>query len=372
MQSRTSDVHTTRRRHLATSFISGKQCAPGRALTKNTCFTKHELQNIARAYNNSIVHTKGGTTQRDSLTTTVSQPHTPIHFTHRTSVEALWNQIHKKMTHTSKCHTEKCWTKQFSQTKHLGGTAFRPNMPSSWRNNQNEWLSTTDIEMVLKQYETSHPHFHFVGAVPVDFASPIDSGEMGKCVTQALCNCHVKKWIQKDVYTVGVVFNLDPHYESGSHWVGLFIDLQHNRVLFYDSFGSHPPYEIHTFMQKIASQLEDVNGTPCLVKVNTVRHQFKNTECGVYSIHFISSMLNDIDYDTFISNGLNDKQMAIYRQKFYNTLDQYDKQHANTSKIQSVGGGSSDIRLKKKTHYKYTYSRAKRRRRRQTNKHTNT
>ena len=37
--------------------------------------------------------------------------------------------------------------------------SFRPEMPEEWHKNFNEWLSTTDIDKVLKQYVEADPHF---------------------------------------------------------------------------------------------------------------------------------------------------------------------------------------------------------------------
>lgn len=332
-------------------FVAGKQCAPGRTQTRTTCFSAKELRSIASAYNTSLIHRRGGSY--------VFQNDQKIHFTQKTATDTLWHQIQHKLKQSTNCNTEKCWSKQFQETKHLGGSVFRPDMPTSWHTNKTEWLSTTDIEVVMKQYEVSHTSFHFIGAVPVDFESSADSGEMGKCVTQALCNAHVKHWMKKGLQQIGIVFNLDPHYESGSHWVSAFLDISDNKVLYYDSFGSAPPYEINTFLNKIASQLEDVNESPCSVRVNENRHQFKNTECGIYSMYFIASMLDGVSYNTFVGNGLTDAKMQKYRHIFYNTLDNYEQEQLNDSSYinqRHRGGGRS---IKQKTPKRPTRNRNK-------------
>ena len=50
-------------------------------------------------------------------------------------------------------------------------TVFRPDGP----NGRFEWLSTLDINKVLKQYEDKYSDFEFMGAVPIDF-DDIDVG----------------------------------------------------------------------------------------------------------------------------------------------------------------------------------------------------
>ena len=35
---------------------------------------------------------------------------------------------------------------------------------------------------------------------------------------------------------IGVIFNLDKHDQSGSHWVAMFIDLENKFFFYFDSF----------------------------------------------------------------------------------------------------------------------------------------
>ena len=58
----------------------------------------------------------------------------------------------------SNCKSESCWVSINEIIKHLTPeelnrfkNSFRPQMPKSWSKNNNTWLSTSDIETVLKQ-----------------------------------------------------------------------------------------------------------------------------------------------------------------------------------------------------------------------------
>jgi hypothetical protein len=42
----------------------------------------------------------------------------------------------------------------------------------------------------------------------------------------------LKDYIDKNITKIGIIFNLDNHNESGSHWVSLFIDLEDKFVLY--------------------------------------------------------------------------------------------------------------------------------------------
>ena len=130
-----------------------------------------------------------------------------------------------------------------------------------------------------------------------------------------------RKWLKKKITKVGIVCNLDSHDLPGSHWVSLFLDLEENNIYFFDSFGSPAPYEIAHFMHKMAAQLEDIHKEPCHIYVNTSRHQFRYSECGMYSIHFIVSMLEGVSFESIVKYGYNDQQMNAQRKQFFNTLD---------------------------------------------------
>lgn len=89
------------------------------------------------------------------------------------------------------CKNEYCWIKKLGLREYR--VFFRPEMPNSWNKNRYEWLSSTDIENVMNQYEAAYPHFEFIGPVPIDF----DSKEKdGTCIVNELCHISVKRLMQ--------------------------------------------------------------------------------------------------------------------------------------------------------------------------------
>ena len=327
---RNRNLLSRRRALLTATRARTRRCAPGRGGDGVSCFTMNELREIASLWN------------RRADTT----PATRLNLRALSTKSALWNAIDQKMRETTTCTEERCWVSSASSLgQHVAGGgpmgggkgdsrrflaaldhhAFRPRMPTQWRKNKNEWLSTTDIERVLQQYQQNNPRFRFVGAVPIDFASPSDSGAMGRCVTQALCNVRLSRWLREGVRYVGIVFNLDRHTEPGSHWVSAYMDLSGNGLYYYDSFGGPPPQEINQLFTSIGTQLEAHHGIPATIQHNPYRHQFRNTECGVYSIFFLSSMLDAVEkrvggaeaFARFVGEGLNDGQVERYREVYY-------------------------------------------------------
>jgi hypothetical protein len=200
----------------------------------------------------------------------------------------LWNSIDKKLRGT--CTTEWCWIEQeFVRkvgNKELEGM-FRPKMPRSWKKNKYEWLSSIDIESVMNQYEEKYNDFKFIGPVPIDFDYQY---EFGKCIVNELCNIKIKNLNKNNISKVGIIFNLDPHNKPGSHWVAMYIDLNKKVVYFFDSYGSSPPSEVQILVERLQEQAQEL-GFELKYDYSKIRHQYENSECGVYSIYFIIQLL---------------------------------------------------------------------------------
>ncbi|MBT7790583.1 MAG: tetratricopeptide repeat protein, partial [Calditrichaeota bacterium] len=75
--------------------------------------------------------------------------------------------------------------------------------------------------MHMEQYERAYPYYRFIGPSPIDYDSQMAYGE---CVWNELCNFNLKKTIDRNKTKIGIVFNTDPHYMGGSHWISMFID----------------------------------------------------------------------------------------------------------------------------------------------------
>ena len=133
--------------------------------------------------------------------------------------------------------------------------SFRPEMPEEWHKNFNEWLSTTDIDKVLKQYVEADPHFFYFGATPMDF----DLKRGGRCAVNSLCSFNLKKLLKDGKTKIGIVFNTDDHDEAGEHWVSMYIDckgvnLNEPCIYYFDSVGDDAPEEIMKLVEKIKKQ----------------------------------------------------------------------------------------------------------------------
>jgi hypothetical protein len=226
----------------------------------------------------------------------------------------LWKDLQKALA--DKCgNNEACWIEQdFVKEAHASKKLqknFRPKKPVAWDKNPNEWLNTYDILDVMKQYEESDKAFHFVGVFPVDFAAM--NASSGTCIVQEMCQLHLGTLYKKGIRKIGVVFNMDKHNESGSHWTGLFIGTDPRKknygVFYYDSVAMGPPKEIAKFMKQMKHELQllhPAHKDKIEFKANKVRRQYKNSNCGIFSMLFVIMMLKHKFDNVCASMGYDD------------------------------------------------------------------
>jgi hypothetical protein len=191
---------------------------------------------------------------------------------------------------------------------------LRPKMPNEWKNDPDQWLDNTNIEAVMKQYEESNKDFKFLGVHPIDFSAPnpYETSGQKRCLVPVMCNVSVPKLRKEGIRSVGVVFNLDPHTKSGSHWVSCFIDTHKCWVYYFDSYGMKPPAMIHRFMKSLLRDEPRMK-----LGYNARRFQFGGSECGMYSLYFIICMLEGADFKEFVHRAVPDNVMLKLRKWFF-------------------------------------------------------
>lgn len=248
-------------------------CAPittGQNINKHTCYTLSTLNKIKYYYNKTH----------------------PTKKIHETLPNKLWAAL---KTHLTQCNgkPEDCWLETISDKKlknEIDDAIFAPDAPPQWTKNPNEWLSNYDISKVLKQYEDAFPEFEYIDPSPIDFDSK--PKEMnGSCVTEILCKFSLEDIMAKGKTKIGFVFNLDKHNQSGSHWVSMFLDLEDKYIFYFDSTGDNIPKEISILKDRIIQQANTNHIVLEFYNNNSVKHQRGNTECGIFSLFFIITLL---------------------------------------------------------------------------------
>lgn len=241
-----------------------------------TCFTKEALVRLAEAWNKS----------------NVSDPITNIA---KMSKRKLWNELDRRMHATCGAGKEWCWvdTLQGARPSKEVAKTLRPLQPKEWKKKPFTWLTNYDIEDVMEQYDFSvEPSFKykFLGVFPIDFEAKT---MFGKCLFEEFCGLDIGKIRRKGIKYLGMITNLDKHDEDGSHWTSLFVNMDTSSPSFgayyYDSVASSPPPEVMRFMNSLKEQamrLKGAEGKSFVIKWNRVRHQYKNTECGMFSMAY--------------------------------------------------------------------------------------
>ena len=228
----------------------------------------------------------------------------------------IWKFFDKVLK--NKCNNEKCWLEQIFVKNNISiseiNNLYRPKSPGSWKSNPNEWLSSNDIIKVMKQYEKKFTYFKFLGPSPIDFDKKL---KYGQCVWNTLCNFSLEKYIKNGKTKIGIIFNTDPHYLSGSHWVCLFIDINKNFIYYFDSTGDSIPRLIKKLVDKIQNQGKDL-GLDLEYKINKFKHQYGDTECGMYVLVIIILLLKNKITLKQLNKRITDKEMTKLRKVLFN------------------------------------------------------
>ena len=300
--------------------IINKKCAPSKKYIDGSCIPLHKLKKIAKKYNDD---------NDDKIDTSLSK-------------KLIVKELEDKFSNN--CSNHACWLRldiiKNLNDEDISNNSIRPDGP----NKKYDWLSTTHINDVIEQYHYLYKEFNFLGAVPYDFE---DLSILG------IKNLNFKKLKNNNKTKIGMVINLDKHNQNGSHWVSLYTDLKKNQIYFFDSVGKQPYKRIRKFINKIAKYLYykifndnlpinnvlqqikeynklsykniDINENKYLfnllneldIRYNDIQHQFKNSECGVYCINFITRLLDGETFDTIINNITKDDEMNQMRNTYF-------------------------------------------------------
>ena len=237
---------------------------------------------------------------------------------------ALYSKLRETVKRKYRCDTEYCIVKKSGvpdKERRVWMGYFRPEKPKIWDKKDRQWLDSLNIENVMRQYMVANPHFQFIGPTPIDFdtilsprkkkgsTEPPAPGD--QCVTNELCRFSVEGNRRAGKTKVGVVFNLDPHDQPGSHWVCAFFDLDKNAIYYYDSYGYKPEPKIKILLARLRSQgLTNIY-------YNDIRHQRKTSECGMYCIYIILSLLRGRDFFDICTRMVEDDVMNAFRDLLY-------------------------------------------------------
>ena len=269
-------------------------CSPNPNNKNYTCYSDNALHKMKKLWN--IRHPRNKIKTNDS--------------------KLIWSELKNNMSNS--CDKESCWLRsKFMEGKldsELLNYTFAPKAPNEWKSKPNEWLSSVDIESVMKQYEIYYRCFVFLGPSPIDY----DTHKLyGECVWEELCKFNLSQEIKRNKNKIGVIFNTHPHYKSGEHWISLFINIKKKFIIYFDSNGNEPPKKVNKFVNDVISQGKQI-GIDFKYYKNEIEHQETESECGMYSLYFIVEMLKDKSPTYFLENKIDDREVFNLRNKYFN------------------------------------------------------
>ncbi len=289
------------------------QCSINREFSDGSCFSLQELHEIANDYNNKY---------NDKI---------QLFNTKKEMVQELESKL------KSNCSDQTCWaTLKFVKNNEDLQLAFKPKGPAG----QYDWLSTTEINECMERFMKIYPNYLFVGAVPIDIED-LDQFGVG--------SLNYDKLQKKNFTNIGIIYNLDEHYKSGSHWVSFFMDLKNKRIYYSDSAGKPPEQRVKKLVKKLAEKFyfQDTGKKISLpidsymneqgpnileqkydIKFNKTQHQYGGSECGVYSINLQARLLRGDQFEDINNSRIPDKVMNVCRKHYftgYNYIKNQDK-----------------------------------------------
>lgn len=199
------------------------------------------------------------------------------------------NMIIKKFGYQSK------YQRIIQILRYYDNKEFMPEKPQGWYKQPNKWLSNYDIENVMQKFEECKRYkYKFLGVFPIDFSV---MAQNGTCIYSHFCKLNIKELIQKKISYIGLITNLDKHDEPGSHWTSTFMVIDDTKptygIYYYDSVGNGIPKYLIGFIKSIQKQCNNINPNKKIqIYINKKQHQFKNTECGMFSMIFQIRWLN--------------------------------------------------------------------------------
>ncbi len=207
------------------------------------------------------------------------------------TIKSVWNEIRKRLHRLCKEGTTECI---------IHSMMDKPDAPSSWVEKPGDWLSSLDIEKIEKEFMKLFSKYYFVGAIPIDFDK---KSRTGSCIVSSLCSMNIRDIYAKGKTKIGIVFNTDVSTGPGQHWIALYVDLnplhEFTRITYFDSYSHSPEPEIQRLMFRWKQQWDEtkIHKKPTKLTFNKTRHQYEDSECGMYCLYFHYCSLLEIPMD---------------------------------------------------------------------------
>lgn len=215
------------------------------------------------------------------------------------------------------CEDERCAVQKVmekTQNKSLAALmdVFAPKQSDVWKKNPTEWLTTSDIRQALAPWLQKYREAVLLDITARDWFWKHPTGQ---CESQSMCDFNLDDYHKRGKHKICVVHNLDSHDGPGTHWVTVYICGNNKHIYYFDSTGRKCPKDIKKFVKKVQAQ----SGRKYGFTENKVQHQLSNTECGVYSIYFLTHMMKTNGDFSHFKSRVPDAVMKRHRDVFFSS-----------------------------------------------------
>ena len=226
------------------------------------------------------------------------------------------SQIVDVVKSVTKCDSEICVLKNPEFSQFIGPVQadeviherFKPAGPAT----NTDWLNNDNIDYVLEQWAKKYPNFVHVPFQMIDF--DVIKSELTRIDLVTLYESGMRK--------MGCVINTDKSTRSGIHWFCIFVDLSNDQkwtLEYFDSAGEYPKSSVHKWLNEQRAKLATKHPSKDIQVVDVTRSnqlQKSTTECGVFSLWYILSRLNEVPYSYFSQPNASDDNMMYQFRKF--------------------------------------------------------
>jgi len=226
---------------------------------KSMYFDTKEVENVRKVYNEE-------------------HPHEPP--IANSGPKVVWKELKRRLYDSCKTGRSECIL------AHLMG---KPRGPSSWKVDPEEWITSDEIDALEHKFEKIFKEYKYVGTFPIDFDK---HARTGQCLVSMLCSLDIKSLYAKGYRQFGMIFNTDVSTGPGQHWIATFCDLspelEYPRMTYFDSYAQKPEKQIQVLMRRWKQQWDEtkIHSKPMKLTYNGTRHQYEDSECGMYSVYF--------------------------------------------------------------------------------------
>lgn len=185
-----------------------------------------------------------------------------------------------------------------------------------------ELLSNTDIDGIMKQWEAAFDGFFAYNFNMLDYTEFSFRDGRVRATADTLATIDPAELMGK-YDCAACIINSDVYRGHGKHWMAIFVDNRgpHPTAEFFNSSGRAPVPEWLSYLERAQRGVDAANSmkatrstkSKCAIINNQLVQQHSMTECGLYSLFYVWSRLNNMPYGYFDKEQVFDQLMIEFR-----------------------------------------------------------